>query len=72
MSMFSQMVGGYGGPENAIAKSSSSTAYTPRTFKETINDQIAFHKAKIADLEAVRDSMSPEVEKFVEAIQRLG
>ena len=71
MSLFNQMVrgGSYDGPAECSPKSS---LMNPRTFKETIQDQIAFHKNKIADLEAVRDSMSPEVEKFVEALQRLG
>lgn len=69
MSMFNQIIrGGLEGPCETSAKSVGK----PRTFKENIQDQIAHHKAKIADLEAVRDSMSPEVEKFVEALQRLG
>lgn len=44
--------------------------YKPRTFKENIQDQIAAHKAKIEELQNVLDSMSPEVEKFVEALQK--
>ena len=42
-----------------------------RTFREQIRDQIAHHKAKITDLENVLDSMTPEVEKFVEALQKV-
>lgn len=41
-----------------------------RTFREQMQDQIAYHKAKIADLEGVLNSMTPEVEKFVEALQK--
>jgi hypothetical protein len=42
----------------------------PRTFREQMQDQIAYHKSKIANLEAVLESMTPEVEKFVEALQK--
>ena len=52
------------GMKNALAR--------PRTFRETIADLIAYHEAKIKDLQAVRDSLTPEVETFVEAIQKLG
>lgn len=47
------------------------TTYIPRGFRETIQDQIAYHKAKIEGLQAVIDSMTPEVEKFVEALQKV-
>jgi len=43
-----------------------------RTFRQTLQDRIAHHKAKITDLEAVLESMTPEVERFVEAVQKLG
>lgn len=42
----------------------------PRTFREQIQDQIAHHESKIKDLQSVLDSMTPEVEKFVEALQK--
>ena len=42
----------------------------PRTFRETIQDQIAHHEAKISELKGVLESMTPEVEKFVEALQK--
>lgn len=42
----------------------------PRTFKEQVQDNIAYHEAKIANLRAILDSMSPEVEKFVEALTK--
>jgi hypothetical protein len=42
----------------------------PRTFREQMQDQIAQHQAKIKDLQSVLDSMTPEVEKFVEALQK--
>lgn len=41
-----------------------------RTFREQMQDQIAHHKARIKDLEGVLESMTPEVEKFVEALQK--
>lgn len=76
MSLFNQMIrgGNMGGnyDEPAAKSSGGIIRDRPRTFKETIADQIAYHQAKIADLEAVRDSLTPEVEKFVEAIQKLG
>jgi hypothetical protein len=69
MSLFNQMIRG-----NCVegCDSPKSIHIISRTFKETIQDQILFHQNKIADLEAVRDSLSPDVEKFVEAIQRIG
>lgn len=51
-------------------KMASMGQYKRRTFKETILDQIVAHKAKIDELQAVIDSMTPEVEKFVEAMQK--
>ena len=70
MSMFSNMIqGGYNQME---AKSSSPLGYNPRTFKQSIEDQIAHHKNKLAELEAVKESLTPEIEKFVEAMQKLG
>jgi hypothetical protein len=74
VSIFNQMIRGYGGnmPTQVEKSTGSLLEYKPRTFKETIQDQIAFHKNKVAELEAVRDSLSPEIEKFVEAMQKLG
>jgi len=72
MSLFNQLVRGGYAPECAKDNTLNNSLAKPRTFKETIQDQIAYHKSKIADLEEVRDSLSPEVEKFVEAIQKLG
>jgi hypothetical protein len=46
--------------------------FKSRTFKETIADQIAYHQRKIAELQAVTNSLTPEVEAFVEALQKLG
>lgn len=74
MSLFNQLVGGgYPSEGQAMAKSATGAlgTYKQRTFREQIQDQIAFHKAKIDDLQEVLDSMSPEVEKFVEAIQKI-
>lgn len=78
MSLFSQMLRGGNMPETSgqydIEKygAASGLAIKPRTFKENIQDQIAYHKRKVAELEEVRDSLSPEIEKFVEAMQKLG
>jgi hypothetical protein len=43
----------------------------PRTLTEVLNDQIAFHKAKIADLEEAKAAISPEVERALNAIAKL-
>jgi hypothetical protein len=75
MSIFNQMIQSGGGsyPGGSTEQSGKSLGvYKPRTFKETIQDQITAHKSKVAELEGVRDSMSPEIEKFVEALQKLG
>jgi hypothetical protein len=46
--------------------------FKSRTFKETLGDQILYHKRKIAELDAVYASLTPELETFVEALQKLG
>ena len=72
MNIFNQL-GGQMAKEAAYDRVSSGLAvpYKPRTFREQIQDQIAHHKAKVDDLEAVLVSMTPEVEKFVEAMQKI-
>lgn len=40
--------------------------------READQDEIAGHKARIADLETVLESLTPDVKKFVEALQKLG
>lgn len=74
MSMFNQMI--QGGNANSDYPSATKSSYAigvkPRTFRETIQDQMAHHKSKIDGLQSVLDSLSPEVEKFVEAMQKLG
>jgi len=74
MNLFNQMI--RGGMEceapRACAGDMKNALARPRTFRETIADLIAYHEAKIKDLQAVRDSLTPEVETFVEAIQKLG
>jgi hypothetical protein len=75
MSIFNQMLRGSTECEPAYANQLQGLAkevYTPRTFKETIGDQLAYHERKIAELKAVYNSLTPELEKFVEALQKLG
>ncbi len=69
MSIFNQMI--QGGPGNPVPTESLGK-YNPRTFKESIQDQISFHERKIIELKAVHESLTPEIEKFVEALQKLG
>jgi hypothetical protein len=70
MSLFNQLV--RGGPDVLAKEMSSGQMTRPRSFRENIQDQISYHESKIKDLKAVLESLTPEVEKFVEAIQRLG
>ena len=72
MGIFNQMIREGFDQGNTASVSTEKSLYKPRTFKETIQDQIVFHQAKVTELEAVRDSLTPEIEKFVEAIQKLG
>lgn len=43
----------------------------PRTLREQLQDQIAFHRSKIADLEEACESLTPDVEKALNALQKL-
>ena len=43
----------------------------PRTLREQLQDQIAHHKAKIADLEEACGALTPDVEKALNALQKL-
>lgn len=52
-------------------KDNSSKIIKQRTFRENIQDQLTYHRSRIADLESLLDSMTPDVEKFVEAVQKL-
>ena len=69
MSLFNQLT--RGGDYPAEKSATLGNVYKKRTFREEIQDQIAAHEAKKADLQAVLDSLTPEVEKFVEAIQKI-
>lgn len=74
MGDISRAILGRGGMEKTAYDQASTQGmaipYRPRTFKENIQDQIANHQSKIVELQNVLDSMSPEVEKFVEALQK--
>lgn len=72
MSLFNQLIRGerdYGAKEEAM--SLGGRIVKRRTFKEQINDEIASHQARIKELQEVLDSLSPEVERFVEAVQKI-
>lgn len=53
-----------------IGKKSSLGTYEPRTFEEQIRDRIAHYQSQINNLQSVLDSMSPDVKKFVGALQK--
>lgn len=72
MEIFNQMLHGGFGDLTMEAKSPESLGYKQRTFKESIGDQIAHHERKVAELKAVYESLTPDIEKFVEAMQKLG
>lgn len=42
-----------------------------RTIREQITDKIAFHKSEVTNLEAALDALTPEVEKFIDAAQKV-
>lgn len=74
MSLFNQLIRSSGYDNQCESKSAANIGNMipkPRTFRETVQDQIAYHKSKIQDLQEVLDSMTPEVEKFVEALQKI-
>lgn len=74
MSLFNRLVnegGAYPVDAQLMKESRLGALVKPRTFREQMQDQIAYHKSKVADLEGVLESMTPEVEKFVEALQKL-
>ena len=75
MSLFNQALRGYGADMPKQAMEGGTTLgqlVRPRTFKESIADQIAYHQRKVEELQAVHNSLTPEIERFVEAMQQLG
>lgn len=42
-----------------------------RTYRERIQDKIAYHKSEIANLESLLNTLTPEVEKFIDASQKV-
>ncbi len=45
--------------------------YKPRTLRETIDDQISHHKSKITDLEEAKKSLTPDVERALNALAKI-
>ena len=43
----------------------------PRTLRQQLQDQIAFHRSKVDDLQAAVESLTPDVEKALNALQKL-
>lgn len=46
-------------------------AAQPRTLREQLTEQIAYHTAKIKDLTAAREALTPDVEKALDAFRKL-
>jgi len=47
-------------------------SYKPRSLREQIQDQIAYHGGKIEDLIAAKAALTPDVEKALDALPKLG
>lgn len=69
-------IGGGGNYPNATSAPYDSgqnalTPFKPRTIREQVQDQIAHHTAKVADLQEALDALTPDVEKALNALQKL-
>jgi hypothetical protein len=66
-------LGGYDGPNVGMQEKSAYAGQLakPRTLREQLQDQIAFHKRKVADLEEACEALSPDVEKALNALAKL-
>lgn len=62
-----------GGVGQALAESPQTDARMARqrTLREQLQDQIAYHRSKIADLEEACEALTPDVEKALNALQKL-
>mgnify|MGYP001599360064 CR=1 FL=1 len=45
--------------------------YKPRTLREQIQDRIAGHNAQIVSLQEALDALTPDVEKALNALQKI-
>lgn len=61
----------YPTPTGALGLANMNSAVKPRTLREQVQDQIAFHTAKIADLQDALDALTPDIEKALNALQKL-
>lgn len=55
----------------AIEKQMANTLAKPRTLREQLTDRIAGHNAQIANLQEALDALTPDVEKALNALQKL-
>lgn len=63
---------GYAGTEAYQREDLQTNSTVPRrTLREQIQAQIAFHRAKISDLESADEALSPEVERALNALSKL-
>lgn len=69
MGVFDQMIrGGYA----EEAPTLGSKMARPRSIVETIDDQIVYHERKLAELRALKETLTPEILAFVEAMHKCG
>ena len=64
-------IGGYGGEAMAKCVEGPSSLYKPRSLREQLTDRIAQHQAQIDNLKEALDAMTPEVERALNALQKL-
>mgnify|MGYP001558872843 CR=1 FL=1 len=62
-------------PQNAMCETKQAgpleSPIRPRTLREQLQDRIAGHNAQIANLQEACDALTPDVEKALNALQKL-
>ena len=61
----------YDGPSAQCGKSTGETMVRPRTLREQLQDQKVGLESRIADIDEALDSLTPDVEKALNALQKL-
>lgn len=63
-----------GGPELGYAMAKEANAigqYKQRTLREQLQDRLARHQREMADVQEALDALTPDVEKALNALQKL-
>ena len=56
-------------PQSALGMMNANVP--PRTLREQIGDRVAWHEGQIVNLKAALEALSPDVEKALNALQKL-